>query len=279
MTAPIHDATVVSNKTIVPGIVRMRLACPDAAQEARPGQFIMLQVSEHTDPLLRRPFSVCSAQGAAVDILYKVVGRGTAAMASWQPEQRVSCIGPLGNGFNIAEPPEHAYLVAGGIGIAPLLFLLETLEYRSSTVFMGGKTAQDVAVLEDFNVRIQQRIFYATEDGSRGTKGLVTDLFLNYLEQAGKENSQSAGIYGCGPAAMLRELSAIARLKGMECQVSLESNMACGIGACLGCAVRTRPTADSACTPAAGNQAQSFFYKRVCADGPVFNSRELVWDG
>ena len=279
MTAPIHDTTVVYNRTVAPGIVRMRLACPDAAQQARPGQFIMLQVSEHTDPLLRRPFSVCSAQGAAVDILYKVVGRGTAAMASWQPEQRVSCIGPLGNGFNIAEPPEHAYLVAGGIGIAPLLFLLEALENRSSTVFMGGKTAQDVAVLEDFNVRIQQRIFYATEDGSRGAKGLVTDLFLNYLEQAGKENSQSAGIYGCGPARMLSALSAIAKRQGMDCQLSLESRMACGIGACLGCAVKTKAVAESAVSSGARHHAPSgYYYKRVCADGPVFNSRELVWD-
>jgi dihydroorotate dehydrogenase electron transfer subunit len=256
----------------------MRLACPDAAQRARPGQFIMLQVSEHTDPLLRRPFSVCSAQGATVDILYKVVGRGTAAMTSWQPGQRVSCIGPLGNGFNIAEPPEHAYLVAGGIGIAPLLFLLETLENRASTVFMGGKTAQDVAVLEDFNVLTQQHIFYATEDGSRGVQGLVTDLFLNHLKQAGKENSQSSGIYGCGPAPMLSALSKIAEQHGMDCQMSLESRMACGIGACLGCAVKTKATADSARTLGTGGQAQSCYYKRVCADGPVFNSRELVWE-
>ena len=270
MTAAIHDATVVYNKTVVPGIVRMRLSCSDAAQQARPGQFIMLQVSEHTDPLLRRPFSVCSAQGAFVDILYKVVGKGTAAMASWQPEQRVSCIGPLGNGFTIAEPPAHSYLVAGGIGIAPLLFLLETLVQHNSggsiAVFMGGKTAADVAVLEDFSLLSQKHIQYATEDGSRGFQGLVTDLFSNHLTEAGRRSSQSACIYGCGPVPMLNVLSAIAERQGMECQVSLEASMACGIGACLGCAVKTKALAESAAS-----------YKRVCADGPVFNSRELVW--
>jgi dihydroorotate dehydrogenase electron transfer subunit len=261
----------------------MRLACPDAAQHARPGQFIMLQVSEHTDPLLRRPFSVCSALGAFVDILYKVVGKGTAAMASWQPEQRVSCIGPLGNGFNIAEPPGHAYLVAGGIGIAPLLFLLETLVQHNSggskAVFMGGKTAVDVAVLEDFSLLNQKHIQYATEDGSRGVQGLVTDLFANHLTEAGRQNSQRACIYGCGPVPMLSALSKIAEQHGMDCQLSLESRMACGIGACLGCAVKTKALAESAVSSGAGHHAPSgYYYKRVCADGPVFNSRELAWD-
>lgn len=282
MTAPIHDATVVSNKTIVPGILRMRLACPDAAQRARPGQFIMLQVSEHTDPLLRRPFSVCSAQGTAVDILYKVVGRGTAVMAGWNPERRVSCIGPLGNGFSIAEAPERTYLVAGGIGIAPLMFLLETLVQqnsgRASMVFMGGKTAPDVALLEDFNLLSQKHSLYATEDGSRGFQGLVTDLFSGYLAEGVSQDRQKACIYGCGPEPMLSALSKIAEQQGMDCQLSLESRMACGIGACLGCAVKTKATADSARSPGAGDQAQSCYYKRVCADGPVFNSRELVWD-
>jgi len=271
LTAAIHNATVVYNRTVAPGIVRMRLSCPDAAQQARSGQFIMLQVSAHTDPLLRRPFSICSAQGAFVDILYKVVGTGTAAMASWQPEQHASCIGPLGNGFTIVPPPAPVYLVAGGIGIAPLLFLHETLVQCSSdrnfTVFMGGKTTADVALLEDFSLRGQQQVQYATEDGSRGFQGLVTDLFSDHLRESRKQQSRSACIYGCGPAPMLRVLSAIAQRQAMECQVSLESSMACGIGACLGCAVKIRPTADSTVS-----------YKRVCADGPVFDSRELDWD-
>jgi dihydroorotate dehydrogenase electron transfer subunit len=191
-------------------------------------------------------------------------------MTSWQPEQRVSCIGPLGNGFNTAEPPAHSYLVAGGIGIAPLLFLLETFVQHNSggsiAVFMGGKTAADVAVLEDFSLLSQKHIQYATEDGSRGFQGLVTDLFSNHLTEAGRLSSQSACIYGCGPVPMLSVLSAIAENQGMECQVSLEASMACGIGACLGCAVKTKALAESAAS-----------YKRVCADGPVFNSRELAW--
>jgi dihydroorotate dehydrogenase electron transfer subunit len=249
----------------------MRLACSDAAQQAQPGQFIMLQVSRHTDPLLRRPFSVCSAQGAFLDILYKVVGKGTAALATWQPEQEVSCIGPLGKGFTAANAAVPAYLVAGGIGIAPLLFLLEVLVQRASdstpTVFMGGKTAFDIALLENFSLLSQQQIQYATEDGSRGFQGLVTDLFANHLKGSELLSSQRACIYGCGPAPMLRVLSKIAEQQGMECQVSLEASMACGIGACLGCAVKTKSLAGSAVS-----------YKRVCADGPVFDSRELDWD-
>jgi dihydroorotate dehydrogenase electron transfer subunit len=277
-----HDATVMSNRTIVPGILRMRLACPDAAQRARPGQFIMLQVSAYTDPLLRRPFSVCSAREDVVDIVYKVVGRGTAAMAAWQPGLRVSCIGPRGNGFSIADTLERAYLVAGGMGIAPLLFLLETLKQStrgaSNTIFIGGKTAQDIAVFEDFNVLTQQHIFYATEDASRGFPGLVTDLFANHLKEAGRQHSQSACIYGCGPAPMLSILGASADHQGLECQVSLESRMACGIGACLGCAVKTKASGERAVSSGAGHRMPPDSYKRVCADGPVFNSRELVWD-
>lgn len=283
MPACLHDASIIFNRLVVPGIMRMRLEWPAAARHALPGQFIMVQVSEHTDPLLRRPFSICAAQHETIDILYKLVGKGTAAMALWQTGKTVNCIGPLGNGFNIAGPPKRAYLVAGGIGIAPLLFLFQTFHQRYhgsfSAFFVGGKTARDVAVVDDFfdSALYPNHIFYATEDAARGFPGLVTDLLLQYFQDVGPESREGECLFGCGPIPMLSRLSAIAEHRGIDCHVSLESRMACGIGACLGCAIKTRTLPGSALDAADSCASEFSTYKRVCTDGPVFNSAALVW--
>ncbi len=278
----IHDASIVFTRPVVPGIMRMRLAWPAAARDAQPGQFIMVRVSEHTDPLLRRPFSICAAQQETIDIVYNVVGKGTAAMARWQTGKMVNCIGPLGKGFVITAHLKRAYLIAGGMGIAPLLFLFERFQPpppgRFSALFVGGKTAQDVAVVDDFFPAMPHHIFYATEDGSRGFTGLVTDLLLHYLRDAGQEPRFSDGLFGCGPLPMLSRLSAIAQQQGIDCQVSLESRMACGIGACLGCAIRIKAFPDDASGAGDSRTMQGSSYHRVCADGPVFNSAALLWD-
>jgi dihydroorotate dehydrogenase electron transfer subunit len=236
----------------------------------------MLRVSDQSAPLLRRPFSLCGTDGETIEILYRVAGTGTSIMTTWKAPQAVNFIGPLGRGFAIPDNLETAYVVAGGIGIAPLLFLLQHLgEQRKRcgiALFMGGKTADDIRVLEDFKP-LPARSFIATDDGSAGFHGLVTDLFSAHIEKLAKHDPHRAGLFSCGPRAMAKVMTAIADRFGIHCQVSLEESMACGIGACLGCAVKTRSRA-GADAPDSG----TFYYQRVCAEGPVFDSSELVWD-
>ncbi len=277
----IHDAELLYNRAVAPGLFRMRVHCAAVARQAWPGQFIMLQVSDHTDPLLRRPFSLCGTDGETLEILYRVAGRGTSIMTAWKAQQAVHLIGPLGKGFSIPDGMKTAFLVAGGIGIAPLLFLLQHLDTQQQVtgkkIFLGGKTGDDIRVLEDFRP-LPADIFIAAEDGAAGFHGLVTDLFTGHIEQHAHQYLQQAAIFSCGPPAMAQAVTAIAARYGLACQLSLEATMACGIGACLGCAVKTRPCAADDHAGAHERGSMAFQYKRVCAEGPVFNSRELVWE-
>jgi dihydroorotate dehydrogenase electron transfer subunit len=270
----IHGAELVYNRAVAPGVFRMRVRCPSASRHALPGQFIMLRVCDQSAPLLRRPFSLCGADGETIEILYRVAGIGTSIMTGWKAPQEVNFIGPLGRGFAIPDALETAYVVAGGIGIAPLLFLLRHLgEQRKGSgisLFMGGKTAEETRVLDDFKP-LPGSCFIATDDGSAGFHGLVTDLFSAHIKKLPNHDPHRAGLFSCGPRAMEKVMTAIADRFGIHCQVSLEESMACGIGACLGCAVKTRTRSDAA----AGG---TFSYQRVCAEGPVFDSSELVWD-
>lgn len=272
----IHGAELVYNRAVAPGVFRMRVRCPSASRQARPGQFIMLQVSNQTAPLLRRPFSLCGADGETIELLYRVAGAGTSIMAAWKAPQAVNFIGPLGRGFAIPEGLETAYVVAGGIGAAPLLFLLQHLGAQRKgcgiSLFMGGKTADELMMLEDFKP-LPARIFMATDDGAAGFHGLVTDLFSAHIEKLPKHDPHRTGLFSCGPRAMAKVMTAVAERFGIPCQVSLEEKMACGIGACLGCAIKTR-----SCAGAAAAGSGTFSFQRVCAEGPVFNSSELVWE-
>ncbi len=251
--------------------------CTEAVLEAQPGQFIMLQVSEHTDPLLRRPFSLCWIENTAVEILYAIAGRGTAIMAGWETGRVVNFIGPLGKGFTIPQTMETAYLVAGGMGIAPLLSLIQKFEHNKDKtaikIFLGGKTAEAIAVLEDFKP-LKADIFVATENGDEGFHGLITDLLEDYLKNTALLNAGHTQVFGCGPLSMVQALSGITATHKLNCQVSVEARMACGIGACLGCAVKTKIVSNNTSI----KTIEPFQYQRVCADGPVFNSAELIWD-
>jgi dihydroorotate dehydrogenase electron transfer subunit len=254
----------------------MGFDCGTALREALPGQFVMLQAGNNTDPLLRRPFSLCRIEGTGAEILYRCVGKATAMMAEWKTGQAINFIGPLGKGFTMPETTAAAYLVAGGIGIAPLLCLMQYLERNKNStaikLFMGGKTADDVSVLDDFNL-LTADVFIATENGDRGFRGIITDLFRRHLEHTKTPDHMQTWVFGCGPSPMAHALSDIAEAYKVRCQLSLEAHMACGIGACLGCVVKTR-----AASTKPENRAAAFQYQRVCAEGPVFESKELVWD-
>ncbi|MBW2506532.1 MAG: dihydroorotate dehydrogenase electron transfer subunit [Deltaproteobacteria bacterium] len=254
-----QKAEILRTEKFTGDIYRFSLKAPDIAAEARPGQFVMVRTGEGMDPLLRRPFSVHQvAEGGLVQILFKIVGRGTQLLSRMQSGKYLDVLGPLGQGFTNGENNQH-FLVGGGIGIAPLLFLAKQLLKRNEPsaikVLLGARTEDEIGILaEDFG-SMGLEVLSATEDGSLGQKGLVTDLLVPI-------NETRATVYGCGPYPMLRVVAGICHTKGWGCQVSLETIMACGLAACLGCTVL---------------RSDLKGYVHVCKDGPVFNADEVAW--
>lgn len=255
-----EKAAVIGNEEVAPNTFLMELESPSLASAAKPGQFVMVRVSGGIDPLLRRPFSICNTRdNAIVLLLYRVVGKGSRIMAGTKTGNQLSLLGPLGRGF---EPPgtgEDCLLVAGGMGIAPLAFLVRSLKGRSVSFMAGFGSAPEIISLEQLGMQ-GIKVAVATEDGSAGYHGLVTGLLEEGLAGRGKKI-----IYSCGPAAMLKRVASLCLEKHVDCQVSLETLMACGLGACQGCAV-----------PAAAESGRSFYH--VCRDGPVFSAVSIDWE-
>ncbi len=239
---------------------------------ARPGQFINVKVADDLEPLLRRPFGVHKANGRDIEVLYEVLGKGTEILSQRKPGDYLDVIGPLGEGFSVSGE-RLAVIVAGGMGIAPLLFLAQTLINRKPKttslkplVLIGAKTKTQILCEEEFR-KLGCDVKIATDDGSRGFKGKVTELLNKILPLA--ISHKPLAIYACGPRPMLKEVSRISLKYNIPAQVSLEDHMACGIGACLGCVVKVRSK-----EPGAGSSQ----YKRVCKEGPVFNAGEIIWE-
>ncbi|MBN2336956.1 MAG: dihydroorotate dehydrogenase electron transfer subunit [Acidobacteria bacterium] len=252
------------------------IASPEQARLVRPGQFVMLKCVENTgeNPLLRRPFTIFnihrnarSGKPAGVELLVKEVGVGTRRLVSARPGQTLDCLGPQGHGFQLpSDLPSRvttACLVAGGVGIAPLLLLAESLlALRVKPIlFYGGGTVADLVLREPFE-RLGIDIITSTEDGSHGERGLVTEPLAQFLRIHPRKDIR---LYACGPWGMMRAVHELAVGHDLQCEVSLEARMGCGLGACLGCVVAS---------PAAEGRP----YLRVCQDGPVMNSRLVRWD-
>lgn len=267
------DGIVVENERFKPSYFLLTLYCPPIANEIKTGQFIMLKVSDNHSPLLRRPFSIYKSypvdhpeknKRGCLLILYKKVGKGTQRMTEFKKGRKVNMIGPLGNGFSLPPLPSstNIILIGGGVGIVSLYSLAEVLGFRNLSVFIGGKTKDDILCEKEFKKRNVSKIFIATEDGSLGYKGTVIDLFLS--QERRFKRGASRYIYSCGPVEMLKGLARALKAKEVVCQVSLEARMGCGFGACWGCVVKTNDPN----TP----------YQRVCKEGPVFNLKDIVWE-
>lgn len=257
---------VIENNQVAHNIFLMRLSAPEIANTARPGQFVMIHTSVEpgANPLLRRPFSIHRmTQEGDIYILYRLVGEGTGRMSGMKSGEKLKVLGPLGNGFDLGVAKETAYLVAGGVGLAPIWALAGKLKDRVSfKVFYGVETANEVV---DFSSRSsgpvnQENLMITSEDGSVGTRGLVTGLLAKALE------SRPASVFACGPRPMMAAVASLAGEAGVKAQVSLEERMACGLGVCLSCSAET---ADS--TKAKPK------YARVCREGPVFNAEDVKW--
>jgi dihydroorotate dehydrogenase electron transfer subunit len=265
------EGIVIGNRRIKSLYFILGIYCPPIANQIKPGQFIMLKVSEIHSPILRRPFSVYKSfpdshrekqKRGCLFILYKKVGKGTQEMTTFRRNQKVDLIGPLGNGFSFPPLPSSAdiILVGGGLGIISLYPLAGALKDKRLFVFIGGKTRDDILCVEDFK-KFNSIISVATEDGSLGFHGTVIDLFSSQIKTY--KRNEKYYVYSCGPVAMLEALARTVKSKRFICQASLEARMGCGFGACWGCVVKT---SDSK-TP----------YQRVCKEGPVFSLEDIVW--
>lgn len=243
-------SNVTAKDFIAEGTFRLVLEAPDIGEKAVPGQFVMMGFpTPSADPFLRRPFSIANAEWGRLEFLIRVVGWGTAIIAGLSSNDKIPIFGPLGNGF--PEPKQKAVLVAGGIGLPPLLFAAR--RWRDVKLLYGEKSIDAICKLPEDTGCVPE---IATDDGSSGEKGFVTELLKKELK-----GNFKCDVYACGPFPMLRETAKICSEFNTMCFVSLESRMACGLGACQGCAIRTKKG-----------------FKKVCSDGPVFDATEIDWE-
>ena len=247
-------ARIKSNTEIMLRTQLIWLDAPTVAELAKPGQFVMIRCGEDHDPLLRRPLSIHRVDNTGgVALLFEVVGIGTSWLSKRAPGDSVDLIGSLGNGFSIQPDAEKLLLVAGGVGIAPLAFLVEEAARlgKKVTVLQG---AQRAALLYPRpKMPPETTVVGITDDSSGSRRGLVTSLIDEYI-------GQSDQVFACGPVPMYKAMAVLECLEGKSVQVSLEERMACGLGACYGCAVKTR-----------------MGMRQVCQDGPVFDLGDIVW--
>ena len=262
-----QEALVRWNQPTAPGYFRMGLACGGGFEYAKPGQFVMVRTGADRFPLLRRPFSLLGLirdqdHVAGIEILFKVVGKGTEKLSRCRPGDRLSILGPLGNAFQVPDTCRQLILVAGGVGVPPIRFLAQSMLEREQSpercvVFVGGRTQTDLVCITEFDLP-GFLLDVSTDDGSQGNQGVVTASLEKMLD-----GNSADLICACGPWPMLKAVAAIAVARMIPCQVSIEAMMACGMGACLGCAVSVRDD------PAR--------YRHVCTDGPVFDAQRLHW--
>lgn len=242
--------TIEKNRKLAPSVYEMILT-GDASECGRPGQFINIKID---GLFLRRPISVCDYSENAIKIIYKVVGKGTRAMADMRQGESLDVLTGLGNGYDITKAGKNPVLIGGGVGIPPLYGLVKALKaegekekIRSIRVILGFNTAEEIFYKEEFE-EAGAKVLLATRDGSAGIQGLVTDVL---------SDMEYSYFYACGPEAMFRAIEGVAKTSG---QYSFEERMGCGFGACMGCSCETK-----------------YGSKRICKDGPVLEREEILW--
>lgn len=243
---------ILSQKEIAPNIFDMKIQAADVAQQAKAGQFLSVYSKDQTK-LLPRPISICEIDQAkgSIRLVYRVAGDGTKGLSKLQSKDTIEIMGPLGNGF--PKKAKKAFIIGGGIGIPPMLELSKQLDCQKD-IILGYR--DDLFLKEEFLA--YGDVYVATEDGSAGSKGTVLDAI--------KEHALTADImYACGPTPMLKALKEYALLHNMECYISMEERMACGIGACLACVCKSTDI----------DEHSKVKNKRVCKEGPVFEAREV----
>jgi len=238
---------------------RINIKAPQIAKNAKPGQFVMLSIWKNRDPFLKRPFSFykIDSKAGTFDILYKKIGKGTQIMAKSKAGDLVELIGPLGNGFKIPENIKNIAIVARGIGIAPLMPLILEIKKKGIGIyaFLSAQTVNLLLCNNEIEL-ISKKVFYTTDDGTKGIKGIVTNFLGRVLEE-----EVINAVYVCGSKRLTKHIRNLQKKYNFLAFVSLEEHMACGIGACKGCVRITKNG-----------------YKRVCKEGPVFPVEEVIFD-
>lgn len=265
MTALVNEfAEIVSNRQLGPRLFLMTLKSPEIAGKVLPGQFVHMKIPRMDDHILRRPFSIYSADLAAgtVDILYQVVGYGSEHMTRLEAGLVAEMIGPVGHGWQAPEGAKRALIVAGGVGGAPLFMLTEKLISQgvSVDVVLGAQTEAALVCRERYEQLLGACPACATDDGSFGRPGFCTSLVQEALDEAERSGQAYDYLAVCGPEPLMKIVAGMAQKAGVYCQISMEKRMACGVGACLSCVVDT-----------VGGK------KRSCVDGPVFDAQEMMW--
>ena len=249
---------IIQNSALCGDIFRMKVS-RGKMKEAAPGQFVHIRCSDSYDPLLRRPFSVAGMDDGSFEIIYRVVGKGTFLLSEKKQGALLDVIGPLGRGFPLETLSGPSVIAAGGMGIAPTLFLARKMPGRVEKFILGAKT-RELLVCSDELKKKDFDFITATDDGTCGVRGDVCSVLSSVLSDV----SVSA-VCACGPYEMLHSVHRIAKNNGVRALLCFENMMACGVGACLGCAIRTCEDGKST-------------YRRVCKDGPVFNGEIIEWE-
>ncbi len=265
------DAEVLSNTRLSADYCVVALRAPELAAAIEPGQFVMVRTSACDAPLLRRPYSIFDLlrDGSGVPVGFSIlnqrVGMGSGLLFSARPGDRFACLGPLGRSFSVAQAPVAAWMVAGGVGLAPFATLAERLAAAGAptTLFYGARTAEQLFCLDRFEP-LGVRLVLATEDGTRGARGRVTAPLQEAFD--GLAAGARVMVYACGPEAMLAAVGRMASQYGQPSELAMERQMGCGMGGCYSCVVRVR-------TPDGGSR-----FARSCLEGPVFNGDDIIWD-
>ncbi len=261
VTAMINEtARVRFNRPLGPNFFKIGLTCAPRYADAVAGQFVMLKTTDSMTPLLRRPFSIhrlirSGQLASGIEILVKVVGPGTRHLKALRGGDSLEMMGPLGSGFAVETGLRRAVLIAGGIGVAPMVFLArqmreQGIDLSNCDLFLGGRTTDDLVCVEDF-AKLGMPVHLTTDDGSQGHACVVTDPVFKIAD-----GQKTDAVYACGPMPMLACVADIVTPYRIPCQVSIETLMACGVGACVGCAVPPR---------------DGDAYLHACKDGPVFD--------
>jgi dihydroorotate dehydrogenase electron transfer subunit len=267
----VYLSPIISNTGLSDDLFLLELRAPVIAENARPGNFVQLKIDLPSGILWRRPFSILDIQENRISILYKILGKGTRALSTFESGREMSVIGPLGNHFQFPAKGRIVMLAGGGIGIPPLYFLLKRLmasgyDPRKIHFFNGAYDAGCLVYIEQC-AEPGINVYAVTEDGSLGIKGLITDGMRQYLgSKADTAESDDIVIYACGPMPMMRAVAGLADEYGINCQLALEALMPCGFGVCMGCAVKVR------------DDNGGSVIRRVCREGPVFDARDIIWE-
>jgi len=252
---PVHSkCKLVKKEKLKEDIFKFSVEADEIAKTAKPGQFLEIRVTDEIEPLLRRPISIYNIDGNIVEFVFQVKGKGTEILSKRNEGEEIDILGPLGQGSFKFEGKKNIAIIGGGIGTFPLYELAKVAKKDAKINMYLGFRSKDFIVLEEEFKKVSDKFVLTTDDGSYGEKGFAINFLKEDIEKEKIDN-----IYACGPLPMLKAVQALAKETKIPCQISLEERMGCGIGVCLGCAVKV-------------NAGEEIIYTHVCKAGPVFDS-------